>query len=50
MDSVRPGDLYRQIRNFTTRLERMALAKAPGPVRPRVNRAFNDGLWAEVLS
>jgi hypothetical protein len=44
MDSVRPGDLYRQIRDLTTRLERMALAKAPAPVKPRVNRAFNDGL------
>jgi len=42
MDAVRPGDLYRQIQGLTTQLERMALSKAPAPVKPRVNRAFNQ--------
>ena len=43
MAAVRPGDLYRQIQDLTTQLERMALSKAPAPVKPRVNRAFNSG-------
>jgi hypothetical protein len=42
MDAVRPGDLYREIQGLTTQLERMALSKAPAPVKPRVNRAFNQ--------
>jgi hypothetical protein len=42
MNTVRPGDLYRQIQGLTTQLERMALSKAPAPVKPRVNRAFNQ--------
>jgi hypothetical protein len=42
MDGVRPGELYRQIQGLTTQLERMALAKAPAAVKPRVNRAFNQ--------
>ncbi|MHB8593402.1 MAG: hypothetical protein ACYDB3_03585 [Acidimicrobiales bacterium] len=44
MDGVRPGELYRQIQNLTSRLERMALSKAPAPVKPQVNRAFNTGV------
>jgi hypothetical protein len=44
MDAVRPGDLYRQIQTLTKQLERMALAKAPAPVIPRVKRAFNERL------
>ncbi|MHB8438678.1 MAG: DDE-type integrase/transposase/recombinase [Acidimicrobiales bacterium] len=43
MAGVRPGDLYRQIQDLTAQLECMALAKAPAPVKPRVNRAFNTG-------
>ena len=43
MAGVRPGDLYRQIRDLTSQLERMALSKAPAPVKPRVNTAFNTG-------
>jgi hypothetical protein len=43
MDSVRPGELYRQIQDLTAQLERMALTKAPAAVKPRVNRAFNKG-------
>jgi hypothetical protein len=44
MEGIRPGELYRQIQDLTSQLEHMALSKAPAPVRPRVNRAFNDGL------
>jgi hypothetical protein len=43
MDSVRPGQLFRQIQDLTHELERMALTKAPAAVKPRVNRAFNTG-------
>lgn len=39
---VRPGELSRRISELTNRLERMALAKAPAPVKPSVNRAFNS--------
>ncbi len=42
MDAVRPGKLYREIQAHTTQLERMALSKAPAPVKRRVNRAFNQ--------
>jgi hypothetical protein len=40
MGAVRPGDLFRRIQDLTTQLERMALSKAPAPVKPQVNRAF----------
>jgi hypothetical protein len=43
MDRVRPGELYRQIQDLTSQLERLALTKAPAAVKPRVNRAFNKG-------
>jgi hypothetical protein len=43
MDSVRPGELYRQIQDLASQLERLALTKAPAAVKPRVNRAFNKG-------
>ena len=43
MDGIHPGDLYRQIRTLTEQLEHLALSKAPAPVKPRVNRAFNKG-------
>ncbi len=49
MDAVRPGDLYREIRSLTTQLERIALSKAAAPVKPPVNRAFNQRPQAEVL-
>jgi len=42
MAAIRPGELYRKIQDLTTQLERMALSKAPAPVKPRVNRAFNQ--------
>jgi hypothetical protein len=42
MRTVRPGDLFREIQGLTTQLERLALSKAPAPVKPRVNRAFNE--------
>ena len=44
MDTVRPGDLYRRILALTNQLEHLALSKAPAPVKPRVNRAFNASL------
>ncbi len=49
MARVRPGELYRQIHELTKQLEHMALAKAPAPVKPQVNRAFNPSLHPEVL-
>jgi hypothetical protein len=42
MAAIHPGDLYRQIRDLTSRLENLALAKAPAPVKPKVNTAFNQ--------
>ena len=42
MEAIRLGDPYRQIRNLTTQLERPALSKAPAPIKPEVNRAFNQ--------
>jgi transposase InsO family protein len=48
MAGIRPAELYRQIAELTARLENMALAKAPAPVKPAVNRAFNAGPKAEV--
>src|SRR5487761_2353133 len=41
MLGIRPGELYRQIQDLTSRLEPLSLQKAPAPVKPRVNRAFN---------
>ena len=49
MAAIRPGELYRTIRELTERLERLALTKAPAPVKPPVNRAFNPSLHPEVL-
>jgi hypothetical protein len=49
MAAVRPGDLYRSIQELTTRLEHLALTKAPAPVKPQVNRSFNPSLHPEVL-
>ena len=46
---IHPGVLYRQTRELTTRLERMALNKAPAPVKPPVNRSFNCRDHPEVL-
>ncbi len=49
MDAVRPGELSRAIGELTTRLERLALRKAPAPVKPRVNRDFNASHHPELL-
>ncbi len=49
MAAVRPGALYRSIRELTERLERLALSKAPTPVKPPVNRAFNSRQHPELL-
>ena len=47
--SVHPGELSRAIAELTTRLERMALSKAPAPAKPRVNRSFNASHHPEIL-
>ncbi|MGH9079810.1 MAG: integrase catalytic domain-containing protein [Acidimicrobiales bacterium] len=47
--SVRPGELARSIRSLTTRLECLALSKAPAPIKPPVNRSFNESRHPEVL-
>ncbi len=45
---VRPAELSRRIVGLTSRLEHMALAKAPAPVKPPVNHAFNPGPDPEI--
>ena len=42
MAGIRPGELCRQIQDLTARLEHLAISKAPAPVKPWVNRAFNS--------
>ena len=49
MNTLRPGDLYRRIRDLTAQLERLSLSKAAAPVKAPVNTAFNPSLKAEVL-
>jgi hypothetical protein len=49
MATVAPGELYRAIEALAGRLERLALSKAPAPVKPRVNRSFNETPHAKVL-
>jgi hypothetical protein len=49
MAAVRPGELYRQIHDLTQQLENLALTKAPAPIKPPVNTAFNPSLHPEVL-
>lgn len=39
---IKPAALSRGILALTGRLETLALAKSPAPVKPAVNRAFND--------
>jgi hypothetical protein len=48
--SVRPGELSRSITELTTRLERLALSKAPAPIKAPVNRSFNESRHPEVLA
>jgi hypothetical protein len=50
MADLRPADLYRSIRELTARLERLSLNKDPAPVKPSINRAFNDYGQPEVFS
>lgn len=42
MAQIRPVELYRRIAELTARLEHLALSKAPAPIKPSVNRAFNS--------
>jgi hypothetical protein len=44
MGAIKPGKLYRQIRDLTKQLENLAVSKAPAPAKPRVNRAFNSSI------
>ena len=49
MAAVAPGELYRQIAALTQQLENLALTKAPAPIKPQVNQAFNARLHPELL-
>jgi hypothetical protein len=49
MAGVRPGELYRQIHDLTRQLENLALTKAPAPIKPLVNQAFNHSRHPELL-
>jgi len=49
MDTISPGELYREIKALTDRLERVALNKRAAPVKPPVNRAFVDHYRPELL-
>jgi hypothetical protein len=44
MGAIKPGKLYRQIRDLTKQLENLAVSKAPAQAKPRVNRAFNSSI------
>ena len=41
LKTISPGSLSKEITALCTQLERLALSKAPAPVKPRVNQAFN---------
>ena len=50
MAEIRPGTLYRSIQGLTKELERMALGKAPAPIKPTVNPSLqsepqSEGFW-----
>jgi hypothetical protein len=49
MAAIAPGVLYRQIAALTQQLENLALTKAPAPIKPQVNRAFNSREHPELL-
>ena len=42
ISDLKPVQLFRRIQRLCGELESMALAKAPAPVKPAVNRAFNS--------
>ena len=46
---IHPGKLSREINALIRQLERLALSKAPAPVRPPVNRSFTHHDDPEVL-
>jgi len=46
---LHPAALSREIIALTGQLERLALSKAPAPVKPPVNRSFNERRHPEVL-
>ncbi len=41
VSAISPGTLSKEIAGLCTQLERLALTKAPAPIKPRVNQAFN---------
>jgi transposase InsO family protein len=49
MGTVQPGALYRRIHDLTQQLENLALTKAPAPIKPQVNQAFNSRPHPELL-
>ena len=42
--AIRPGDLYRQINGLIKQYEHLARSKASAPLKPSVNRSFNQSL------
>ncbi len=42
MATIAPGELYREIAALSQQLENLALVKAPAPLKPKVNQAFNE--------
>jgi Integrase core domain len=46
--AIRPAELARAITTLTARLENLALTKAPAPIKPPVNRAFNSPPAPEI--
>lgn len=49
MARVSPGRLNREITGLTDRLEHLALNKTPAPIKPRINRSFNQPRQPKVL-
>ena len=48
LTGTQPGTLSRQITELTIRLENLALTKTAAPVKPPVNRAFNNRPEPEI--
>lgn len=42
MNTLKPGQLFKDIEQLRSKLENKALLKAPAPIKPPVNRAFNE--------
>ena len=46
--AIRPGDLYRQINGLIKQYEHLARSKASAPLKPSVNRSFNQSHQPEA--